>query len=131
MSIVIGSLAILVSLIVARLPAEAPSPVEIMTADGVGQTLLLMMGLTVLAFGLWKIACMTWLNLVEILAPWGARLGGDSSFVRVKLNYLMRDLVRFHTPEGAKESRTTAPRPPMLRGKARQQTGIWKRRLVR
>jgi hypothetical protein len=108
--IIWGALAILVSLLVVGLPADSPTFLELLAADEFGDALWFLMALTAIVFGLWKALQWTWFNLVEMAWPWAARFAGGSSFAKVKINYLVRDLVRLHMPVDYREEPPRAPR---------------------
>lgn len=108
--IIWGALAILVSLLVVGLPADSPTFLELLAAEGFADALWFLMALTAIVFGLWKALQWSWFNLLELAWPWAARFVGGSSFAKVKINYLVRDLVRLHMPVGCKEVPPRAPR---------------------
>ncbi|MDR7093940.1 hypothetical protein [Hydrogenophaga laconesensis] len=96
MSVVLAALAILVSLVVVGLGPDAPNVIEVLMSKGFQEGFTFLMVLTVVLFGMWHAVKLIWFNVLELLASWGARIGGESSFKSKKINYLLRDLVRLH-----------------------------------
>lgn len=94
MNVILAALAILVSLVVVGLGPHAPNVVAVLMSEGFQEELILLMVLSVVAFGMWHALKLIWFNVLELMVSWGARVGGAASFKSKKMNYLIRDLVR-------------------------------------
>lgn len=104
--IFVGALAILVSLLVVGLPPDAPNILEVIASNDFLAYMNFWLGISVVLFGLGWMIRLIWFEFMDMSSFWGARLSPRSGFPRMKVNYLLRDLVRLHVISGLEEEGT-------------------------